>query len=143
MSHKCRGTLCGLASIACFAASTGCWKKPDPADTLSSVSSELATASFAAHDWVNHRTPNPFTRNTLRDARMSIGDQQNILFTEAIPPVDTSALRALLDHAKDMLATMETLIAKQDVRSFPAALVFFDQDAKKVKDMSDSLENRK
>jgi hypothetical protein len=130
------------AALAAAVGVAGCAKKPDPADTLSSVASELATASLAAHDWVLHRTPNPFTRNTLRDARMSVGDEQNILFTEAVPPVDTASLRASLDHAKDMLATMETLIARQDVRSFPAALVFFDQDAKKVKDMSDSLESK-
>ena len=73
---------------------------------------------------------------------MSVGEQQKILFTEAAPPVDTSALRVSLNHAKDMLATMETLIARQDVRSFPAALVFFDEDAKRVKDMSDSVEKK-
>jgi hypothetical protein len=39
-----------------------------------------------------------------------------------------------------MLATMEALIGRQDVKSFPDALTFFEQDAKKVKDMSDSVE---
>ncbi|HUQ21064.1 MAG TPA: hypothetical protein VM099_15700 [Gemmatimonadaceae bacterium] len=130
----------------CLAAFTGalvitsCGKKPDPADTLSSLASELATASMAGEAWVLHRTPNPFTRNTLRDARMNIAEQQNVLFSEAVPPVDTASLRTTLDHAKDMLATMEKLIAQQDVKSFPAALAFFEQDAKRVKDMSDSLE---
>ena len=121
---------------------TSCEKKPNPADTLSSVASELATASIAGEAWVLHRTSNSFTSNTLRDARMSIADQQNVLFTDAVPPVDTALLRTTLDHAKDMLATMEKLIAQQDARSFRTALTFFEQDANKVKDMSDSLEKR-
>ena len=121
---------------------TSCAKKPDPADTLSSVASEMATASLAGRVWVKHRTPNSFTGNTLRDSRMSIAQQQNILFTEAVPPVDTAQLRASLDHAKDMLATMEKMIARQDIKSFPSALAFFEQDAKKVQDMSDSLEKK-
>ncbi len=129
--------LIGTAVIA-----TSCGKKPDPADTLSSVSSEMATASLAGRVWLKHRTPNSFTGNTLSESRMNIAEQQNILFTEAVPPVDTAQLRSSLDHAKDMLATMEKLIARQDVKSFPAALAFFEEDAKKVQDMSDSLEKK-
>lgn len=128
------------AFIGAFFTITSCGKKPDPADTLSSVASELATASIAGEAWVLHRTPNSFTSNTLRDSRMSIAEQQNVLFTEAVPPVDTASLRTTLDHAKDMIATMEKLIAQQDARSFRTALTFFEQDANKVKDMSDSLE---
>jgi hypothetical protein len=128
------------AAIGAALSLAGCGKKPDPANTLSSVASELATASMAGEAWVLHRTPNSFTANTLRDARMSVAEQQNLLFTEAVPPVDTATLRTTLDHAKDMLATMEALIGRQDVKSFPDALTFFEQDAKKVKDMSDSVE---
>lgn len=135
MTRRNLGALSGALLVI-----TSCGKKPDAADTLSSVASELATASIAGEAWVLHRTPNSFTSNTLRDSRMSIAEQQNVLFTEAVPSVDTASLRTTLDHAKDMLATMEKLIAQQDAKSFRGALTFFEQDANKVKDMSDSLE---
>ncbi|MFN2603118.1 MAG: hypothetical protein ABR582_10230 [Gemmatimonadaceae bacterium] len=125
------------------AASLDACKKPDPADTLSSVSSELATATIAAEAWVLHRTPNAFTRNELHDARMSVAQQQKTLFTEAVPPVDTTKLRLTLDHAKNVIATLEGLIAKQDAKSFPSVLTLLEQDAKDVKDMSDSLDPSK
>jgi len=116
-----------------------CSKPPDPAETLKSVSSWLATASMAGDAWVVHSTPNPFTRNTLRRARLSVSDEQKILFTEAVPPVDTAALRASLDRAKNTLATMETLIDSKEVLQFPAALALLKSDAQRVKQMSDSI----
>lgn len=140
-------TICGrrglsviVSALALVNAVGGCGKKPDPADTLSSAASDLATASLAAEAWVFHRTTNAFARNTLRDSRMSIADEQKILFTEAVPRVDTTTLRLTLDHAKNVLATMEQLIARQNVRAFPSALALLERDAKRVKEMSDSLE---
>ena len=129
-----------VGTLALSNALGACRKNPDPADTLSSVASDLATASLAGEAWALHRTPNPFTRNTLRESRMSVADEQKILFTEAVPPVDTAALHVTLDHAKNVIATMEQLIARQNMESFPAALALLEHDSKRVKEVSDSLE---
>lgn len=92
----------------------GCSKEPDPAKTLQSVASWLATGALAAQEWVVHSTPNPFTRNTLRTARLAIADQQKILFTEAVPSVDTAELHTSLESAKNTMATLEQLIDRGD-----------------------------
>lgn len=134
-----RRQLLSFTAAALVQLLTGC-KKPDPAETLSSVASELATASLTANAWFKHRTPNPFTRSTLHDSRMSIADQEKTLFTEAVPPVDTASLRQSLDHAKNVIATLEQLIHQQNVIAFPAVLALLESDAKKVKDMSDRVD---
>src|SRR5215210_4566947 len=76
-------TVTGLLSL-------GCGRPPDPAKTLEQVASYLGTATLAGDAWIAHRTPNPFTRNTLRKARMNIAEQQVVLFGEAVPAVDTA-----------------------------------------------------
>jgi hypothetical protein len=73
---------------------------------------------------------------------MSIADQQKILFTEAVPPVDTATLHSTLDHSKNVLATLEKLIARQEFQLFPPLLALLQNDADAVKQMSDSLEKR-
>lgn len=118
---------------------SACSRKPDPAETLKSVSSWLATASMAGDAWVVHSTPNPFTRNTLRRARLTVADEQEILFTKAVPPVDTASLRVSLDRAKNTLARMEQLIDAKDAMQFPPALALLKADAERVKKMSDSI----
>ena len=105
------------------------------------VSSYLATAALAGDAWVAHRTPNPFTRNTLREARMSIADQQAVLFSEAVPAVDTAALRASLQRSKNTLATMERLVDVANQPLFTAELAVLKLDAQRVKDMSDALKH--
>lgn len=133
---------CLLAALAVSALLivSACGKEPDPADTLKSVASWLATGTLAAQEWVIHSTPNPFTRNTLRSARLAIADQQEILFTRAVPPVDTASLRASLERAKNTMATMERLIDRGDAGLFAAQLATLKHEADRVKQMSDSLE---
>jgi len=117
----------------------GCGPPPDPSKTLEQVASYLATATLAGDAWIAHRTPNPFTRNTLREARMNIADQQLILFSEAVPAVDTTALRESLERSKNTLATMEQLVDVANQPLFTAELAVLKVDAQRVKDLSDAL----
>ena len=120
----------------------GCAPPPDPSKTLEQVASYLATATLAGDAWIAHRTPNPFTRNTLRKARMSIADQQTVLFSEAVPAVDTTALRQSLQRSKNTLASMEQLVDVANQPLFTAQLAVLKIDAQRVKDMSDALQQR-
>ena len=128
-------------NVAMLAAllSLACGRPPEPSETLEQVSSYLATATLAGDAWILHRTPNPFTRNTLRDARMNIAQQQAVLFSEAVPAVDTTVLRESLQRAKTTLATMERLANDANQSVFTTQLALLKADAKRVKDMSDSL----
>ncbi len=119
---------------------TACGSQPDPAKTLDSISSELATAALAGNAWAVHSTPTAFTRNTLLKARHAIADEQTLLFTQAVPSVDTAALRTSLESAKNTIATMERLLNRGDAEAFSARLATLKADANRVKKMSDSLD---
>jgi hypothetical protein len=119
-----------------------CGKPPDASKSLEQVSSYLATATLAGDAWIAHRTPNPFTRNTLREVRMKVADQQTVLFSEAVPAVDTTALRESLQRSKNTLATMERLVDDANQPLFSAELNVLKVDAQRVKDMSDALKQQ-
>ena len=119
--------------------SLACSRPPEPPETLEQISSILATATLAGDAWIAHRTPNPFTRNALRDARMNVAQQQAVLFSDAVPAVDTAVLRESLQRSKNTLATMEQLVDVGNQPRFSTALALLKADAERVKDMSDSL----
>jgi hypothetical protein len=124
-----------LAGLLSF----GCSRPPEPPETLEQISSYLATAKLAGDAWIGHRTPNPFTRNTLRDTRMNIAEQQAVLFEDTVPAVDTAVLRESLRRAKNTLATMEQLVDVANQPRFTSELALLKADADRVKNMSDSL----
>ena len=70
---------------------------------------------------------------------MHIADQQAVLFSEAVPAVDTTALRESLERSKNTLATMERIVDVANQPRFTTQLELLKADAERVKDMSDSL----
>ena len=73
---------------------------------------------------------------------MSIADQQTVLFSAAVPAVDTTALRQSLQRSKNTLASMEQLVDVANQPLFTAQLAVLKIDAQRVKDMSDALQQR-
>lgn len=119
--------------------SAGC-KSPTAAEQLDTILSWMSTADMAAQAWVNHTTPDKYTRQTLELSEQTIQQTADELLKSHPAGVDSAALDSLLTRSSGRIAQMARLI---DVRSSPDLIRELDSlrmEKTAVKDLADKLD---
>ena len=126
--------LCVLCAVG-----TGC-KSPTPAEQMQTILSWMSTADMAAQAWLNHTTPEKYTRQTLELSQETIRQTADELLKAPPSDTDSSSLDSLLTRSGGRIARMARLI---EVRNAPDVMRELDSlriDKSAVKNIADRLE---
>ncbi len=126
----------------------GC-KAPDPAKELDSTLSWVATAGLAAQAWLNHTTPESYTRQTLELSRSTLEEQLDPLLKAIAdePPSEKTAsafrnsapaISRLVRHASATIGRMAVLVTARDAPSLQKELTSLRADESSLKSIADS-----
>jgi hypothetical protein len=91
----------------------GC-RTPTPGEQLDGVRSWLATADMAAQAWVNHTTPEKYTRQTLELAQQSVEQIAAELLQSPPSGVDSASLDSLLTRSTRRIDRMARLVTSRN-----------------------------
>jgi hypothetical protein len=127
-----------LLFVLC-ALSAGC-KSPTPAEQMQKILSWMSTADMAAQAWVNHTTPEKYTRQTLGLSEETIRQTADEFLKSPPSDVDSSSLHSLLTRSSGRIAQMARLI---EVGNAPEVIRELDSlriEKSAVKEIADKLE---
>ena len=144
MTTQCNRSVEGVKKEAVFffltlMLATGC-KSPTPAEQMQTVLSWMSTADMAAQAWVNHTTPEKYTRQTLQLSEETIRQTASELLKSPPAEIDSSGLDSLLTRSSGRIAQMARLIG---VRNAPEVIRELDSlrvEKAAVKDLAAKLE---
>ena len=125
-----------LTSIA----SLGC-KKPTPAEQLDGVRSWLATAEMTAQAWVNHTTPEKYTRQTLELARQNVEQIADELLKSPPSGVDSASLDSLLTRSSGRIDQMARLVTSRNAPEVRVQLDSLRAEETRVHKLGEHLES--
>jgi hypothetical protein len=121
-------------------ASVGC-KSPTADEQMDNVRSWLATADMAAQAWLNHTTPEKYTRQTLELSRENVQQMADGLKKSPAPGVDSHSLDSLLTRSSSRVDRMATLVTS---RNSPALRIELDSlriEERSVHDIAERLKS--
>ena len=129
--------------LACSAlilliASTGC-KSPTPAEQLQTVGSWLATADMTAQAWLNHTTPEKYTRETLDISSQTIARTTTELDKTPPADLDIASLDSLLTRSGHRVRLLERMVAGRDAPAVRLELDSLRIEEKLVRDLAERL----
>ncbi len=135
--------------MSCVSVLAGC-KAPDPAKELDSTLSWVATADLAAQAWLNHTTPESYTRQTLELSRSTLDERLDPLLKAIAdePPSEKTAstfrnsapaISLLVRHASATIGRMALLVTARDAPSLQKELSSLRVDESSLKSISDSV----
>ncbi|HEY0527190.1 MAG TPA: hypothetical protein VGD02_00060 [Gemmatimonadaceae bacterium] len=127
-----------LLLVLCTLAS-GC-KSPTPAEQMQTILSWMSTADMAAQAWVNHTTPEKYTRQTLELSEETIRQTTDDVLKSPLAGVDTSALDSLLVRSSGRIAQMARLIEGRNAPDVIRELDSLRVEKSEVKTIADKLE---
>jgi hypothetical protein len=132
-----------LARLFCLAsiASLGC-KKPTPAEQVDGVRSWLATAEMAAQAWVNHTTPEKYTRQTLELAGKNVEQIADELLKSPSPSVDSASLDSLLTQSSGRIHQMARFVTSRNAPEVRVQLDSLRAEETRVRDLGERLKPR-
>jgi hypothetical protein len=123
--------LCALA--------TGC-KSPTSAEQMQTILSWMSTADMAAQAWVNHTTPEKYTRETLELSEETIRQTADDVLKSPLVGVDTSGLDSLLARSSGRIAQMARLIQSRNSPDVIRELDSLRVEKSAIKNIADKLE---
>ena len=94
---------------------------------------------MAGRAWLNHTTPDKYTRQTLElshDSLLQIGDG---LFKSLPPGIDSASLDSALTRSREHVALMAKLVDEKDSPDFRTMLDSLSADESLVKQLADSI----
>jgi hypothetical protein len=115
-------------------------KPPSATEQMDSVVSWLGTAGMAARAWLNHATPDKYTRQTLELSHDSLLEISNGLFKKLPAGIDSAALDSALTRSSGHIALMAKLVEQKNSPDFRDVLDSLSADEKVVKEFADSVE---
>lgn len=107
---------------------------------MQTIVSWLSTADMAAQAWVNHTTPEKYTRQTLLLSEETIRQTAQELLKSPPAGIDSTSLDSLLTGSSGRIAQMARLI---EVRNAPDVIRELDslrREKAVAKDLADKLE---
>ncbi|HEX6626776.1 MAG TPA: hypothetical protein VF105_02370 [Gemmatimonadaceae bacterium] len=107
---------------------------------MDSIISWLGTAGMAGRAWLNHTTPDKYTRQTLELSHDSLLEIGNGLFKSLPPGVDSASLDSALTRSREHVALMAKLVDQKDAPDFRTLLDSLQADETLVKQLADSVE---
>ena len=121
-----------LLALAC--------KPPTASEQMDSVISWLGPAGMAGRAWLNHTTPDKYTRQTLELSHDSLLEIGNGLFKSLPAGIDSASLDSALTRSREHVALMARLIDQKDSPDFRTLLDSLSADESLVKQLADSIE---
>ena len=107
---------------------------------MDSVISWLGTAGMAGRAWLNHTTPDKYTRQTLELSHDSLLEIGNGLFKSLPRGIDSASLDSALTRSREHVALMARLVDQKDSPDFRTLLDSLSADESLVKQFADSIE---
>jgi DNA-nicking Smr family endonuclease len=131
-----------LARLACIAsiASLGC-KPPTPDEQLDNVRSWLATADMTAQAWVNHTTPERYTRQTLELAHTNVEQITEELLKSRPPGLDSASLDSVLTRSGSRIDQMQRLVKGRNAPDLRIQLDSLRVEERSVHEFSDRVKS--
>jgi hypothetical protein len=117
-------------------------KPPTPAEQLDSALSWVATARMAADAWLQHTTPDKYTRQTLEVSQQTLLKLGTDLLKAPVPGVDTASLASVLTRSRGHIGQMAALVAAKNSTGFRQQLDSLIADETLVKQFADSAESK-
>ncbi len=117
----------------------GC-KPPSATEQMSSLVSWIGTAGMVANAWLNHATPDKYTRQTLELSHQSMLQIGSGLFKSLPTGIDSAALDTALTRSSGHIALMAKLVEQKNSPDFRTLLDSLYADEKVVKQFADSVE---
>ena len=115
-------------------------KPPTASEQMDSIISWLGTAGMAGRAWLNHTTPDKYTRQTLELSHDSLLEIGNGLFKSLPPGVDSASLDSALTRSREHVALMAKLVDQKDSPDFRTLLDSLQADEALVKQLADTVE---
>jgi hypothetical protein len=123
-------------------ASIGC-KPPTPDEQLDTIQSWLATADMAAQAWLNHTTPEKYTRQTLELTHKTVRETADKLLESPPPGVDSASLDSLLTRSSGRADQMARLVTNRNAPELRIELDSLRVEEKAVHDIAERLKPKK
>jgi len=117
-------------------------KPPTPAEQLDSALSWVATARMAGDAWLQHTTPDKYTRQTLELSQQTLLQLGTKLLKSPVPGVDSASLDSLLTRSRGHIAQMAALVTAKNAPGFRQQLDSLISDETVVKQFADSAESK-
>ena len=117
----------------------GC-KPPTASEQMDSIVSWLGTAGMAARAWLNHATPDKYTRQTLELSHESLISIAGGLFKSLPAGIDSASVDSALTRSTGHIALMAKLVEQKNSPDFRTLLDSLDADEQVVKQIADSVE---
>ena len=115
-------------------------KQPTASEQMDSIVSWLGTAGMAGHAWLNHTTPDKYTRQTLELSRTSLLQIRRQLFKSFPAGVDGASTDNTIKRSSGHLAFMAKLVEQKNSPDFRSLLDSLEADEKIIKQLADSVE---
>jgi hypothetical protein len=109
---------------------------------MDSIQSWIGTATMAGRAWVNHTTPDKYTRQTLELSEQTLRQISNDLLKSPPPGIDTAALDSTLSRTSGRVAQMARLVQARNAPDMVRELDSLGSDQKLLKQFADSIESR-
>lgn len=122
-------------------ASLGC-KPPTADEQLDNVRSWLATADLAAQAWLNHTTPEKYTRQTLELSQKTVAQTGEDLMKSPPPGVDSASLDSLLTQSSGRVDEMRRLVLTRNAPALRTQLDSLRSEEKSVQEVADRLKSK-
>lgn len=113
-------------------------KPPTPAEQLDSALSWVATARMAGDGWLQHTTPDKYTRETLELSQQTLLQLGTELLKAPVPGVDTASLDSVLTRSRGHIAQMAALVIAKNSPGFRQQLDSLISDEVLVKQFADA-----
>jgi hypothetical protein len=109
---------------------------------MDSILSWVGTAGMAGQAWVNHTTPDKYTRHTLELSEQTIRQTSDDLLRSPPAGIDTAALDTVLSRTSGRIAQMARLVGSRNAPDLAKQLDSLKMDEKIVKQFADSIESK-
>ncbi|MFN2635587.1 MAG: hypothetical protein ABR585_00975 [Gemmatimonadaceae bacterium] len=117
-------------------------KAPSPSEQMDSILSWFGTAGMAGQAWVNHTTPEKYTRQTLELSEQTIRQLSDDLLHAPPTGIDTAALDAVLSRSSNRIAQIARLVGARNAPEVVTQLDSLRTDERIVKQFADSIESK-
>jgi hypothetical protein len=118
-------------------------KPPTPAERMDSIQSWLGTAAMVGDAWLNHTTPDRYSRQTLELSNENLLQICEELLKSPPPGIDSDSLQVVLARARGHIARMARLIGARNSSGFARQLDSLRADGRMVKWLADDIESKR
>ena len=114
-------------------------KPPTPEEQLDNVGSWLATADMTAQAWLNHTTPEKYTRQTLELSSKTIRQTADDLLESPPPGINGGTLDSLLRRSASRVDRISGLVVNRNAPAVRMDLDSLRGEKKAVHEIAERL----